>query len=137
MELCVNKNPCSSCPYRKDVPLGIWEAVEYEKLRAYDNNGSFAAFLCHHSTNGKETVCKGWLVVHVESVAVRLLVIKGAIPDESRYDIPTVPLYGSGNEAADAGEAGIKKPSGAAKEVMKKISKKRKNLVKLINGKIG
>lgn len=30
-------SPCSSCPYRRDVPSGLWGANEYAKLRDYDN----------------------------------------------------------------------------------------------------
>jgi hypothetical protein len=30
--------PCASCPYRKDVPSGIWAAHEYTKLLAYDGD---------------------------------------------------------------------------------------------------
>ena len=29
----VRSQPCSSCPYRKDVPSGVWAHHEYEKLR--------------------------------------------------------------------------------------------------------
>lgn len=32
-KLTPRKTPCASCPYRKDVPSGVWEASEYEKLR--------------------------------------------------------------------------------------------------------
>nr|WP_280343300.1 DUF6283 family protein [Nocardia neocaledoniensis] len=27
--------PCVSCPYRRDVPSGVWDFGEYEKLRGY------------------------------------------------------------------------------------------------------
>ena len=30
------KNPCGSCPYRKDVPSGVWAVSEYLKLVEYD-----------------------------------------------------------------------------------------------------
>jgi hypothetical protein len=32
------KYPCPSCPYRKDVPSGVWAPEEYDKLPAYDND---------------------------------------------------------------------------------------------------
>jgi hypothetical protein len=28
--------PCESCPYRKDVPSGVWSEGEYRKLPQYD-----------------------------------------------------------------------------------------------------
>lgn len=42
--------PCASCPYRRDVPSGIWAAEEYAKLPAYDADTPFQPphlFLCH------------------------------------------------------------------------------------------
>ena len=42
--------PCDSCPYRQDVPSGIWAASEYAKLPAYDAPTcaqSARLFLCH------------------------------------------------------------------------------------------
>lgn len=30
--------PCASCPYRRDVPEGVWHPEEYSKLRAYDGS---------------------------------------------------------------------------------------------------
>ena len=35
------KSPCGSCPYRQDVPSGVWAASEYEKLPAYDAPETF------------------------------------------------------------------------------------------------
>jgi hypothetical protein len=31
-------SPCSSCPYKRDTPPGIWAEHEYEKLPAYDGS---------------------------------------------------------------------------------------------------
>ncbi|MEV6909068.1 DUF6283 family protein [Amycolatopsis sp. NPDC051071] len=30
--------PCRSCPYRRDVPSGVWDISEYEKLARYDRD---------------------------------------------------------------------------------------------------
>jgi hypothetical protein len=49
------RNPCGSCPYRKDVPSGVWETLEYEKLPPYDGETfeqPFEAFFCHQQ-NGR------------------------------------------------------------------------------------
>jgi hypothetical protein len=50
----VAKAPCKSCPYRRDVPSGIWHSSEYDKLPQYDGEivdqlmkGGQALFDCH------------------------------------------------------------------------------------------
>jgi hypothetical protein len=114
----VAKLPCPTCPYRKDTPPGIWSACEYSKLPLYDE-GQFPPvtnlFLCHQSKAiGTETVCRGWLTVASESVAVRLAVIRGHVTPEQVYEPVAVELYNTGREACDAGTAGIDEPSAEA-----------------------
>ncbi|WP_354574206.1 DUF6283 family protein [Frigoribacterium sp. UYMn621] len=44
------KSPCASCPFRVNVPSGIWGPEEYEKLPRYDGDmvgQSPKAFACH------------------------------------------------------------------------------------------
>jgi hypothetical protein len=60
-------NPCGSCPYRRDVPSGVWDAAEYEKLPRYDGpmaDQPARLFLCHQhmysSLRGVAHVCT-WL----------------------------------------------------------------------------
>lgn len=53
-----------ACPYRKDVPSGVWDASEYDKLPAYDAPTAeqpFAPFACHATP---EKLCHGWAVCH-------------------------------------------------------------------------
>lgn len=55
------RRPCASCPYRRNVPSGIWDETEYAKLREYDGETweqSAAVFMCHHAEGD---VCAGWL----------------------------------------------------------------------------
>lgn len=119
--------PCSSCPYRRDTPAGVWDKTEYEKLRGYDDNSSFATFLCHQSREiGKDTACRGWMAVHCESVAVRLAILKGDVTPAQLYADVASPLYKTGNEAADAGIRGVKRPSKKAKHSINRLSKRRK-----------
>jgi uncharacterized protein DUF6283 len=136
--LAVAKNPCSTCPYRKDTPSGVWLADEYEKLRAYDEPEfdpahpeaqrlpEMAAFLCHHSlTRPGDTLCRGWLSVHADSVAVRLTVATGKVTWE-QVDAPVeVELYATGNEAADAGEVEIDRPGLAAMHAARRLMAQR------------
>lgn len=35
-KLTLRDNPCHSCPYRRDVPSGVWATEEYDKLLPYD-----------------------------------------------------------------------------------------------------
>lgn len=79
-ELCVRSGACSSCPYRRDVPAGIWHADEYEKLRAYDRDTSeqpMAPFLCHQQDG---TLCAGWVAVHgMNLLGLRVGIASGKI----------------------------------------------------------
>lgn len=124
-KLSVNKNPCSTCPYRKDVPSGVWAEEEYEKLRGYDDpQTNYNTFLCHQSpVTGIDAACKGWVMVHANSVAVRLACIIGALDPATCFEEPNVDLYASGNEAADAGEAQIDLPERKALKAINKLKK--------------
>lgn len=119
--LKVLKSPCSSCPYRKDVPPGVWHESEYEKLRGYDDNSTLGVFLCHHTSGERQTVCRGWLYVHQDSVAARLACATGAVTVDQLFAEVPVECYGSGNEAADAGLAGVEKPTVEAVLMGRKI----------------
>ena len=66
--IAVRKTPCPSCPYRRDVPSGIWDASEYDKLPGYDGDvpdqltaGAFGLFHCHSQ---QENLCAGWVGCH-------------------------------------------------------------------------
>jgi len=118
---------CTTCPYRRDTPPGIWAAEEYEKLRAYDQDpfdpiAGLSVFHCHQENlTHKPTVCRGWLSVHQESVAVRLAQAIGAVAHE---DVPRAvePLYyATGNEAADAGMAGVLLPPPEARREIDRL----------------
>jgi Family of unknown function (DUF6283) len=119
----VRSNPCSACPYRCDVPSGVWEHHEYEKLREYDNitpDQPFAPFMCHATP---EHLCSGWAVVHTsrghefDLLALRMI----GYPD---IPVPTVALFPSGNEAADHGQAEIEAPSTEALEAVDRLLRK-------------
>lgn len=119
--------PCVSCPYRKDCPSGVWHESEYEKLRAYDDNMTLDMFLCHTES---EKLCRGWLSVHSESVAVRLLMMRGKVASAEVYADPPVPLFGSGNKAADHGQKQIKRPTHHARKMIARLIKSRKYILK-------
>jgi hypothetical protein len=128
----VRKNPCPSCPYRCDVPSGVWSESEYDKLPAYDGeiqdqvaSGAFAPFGCHQA-DGK--LCAGWAGHRDQPgdlLAVRIGISHGTV-DPSVVDYTTsVPLFSSGAEAAEHGKREIKNPPEAASRVIGKITRVR------------
>jgi hypothetical protein len=124
--------PCGSCPYRQDVPSGIWHESEYDKLPAYDNDTSqqpAAVFMCHQQTGH---LCAGWVAVHEmrNTLAFRLACITGAIgPREAEAVLEystDVLLFVSGGEAAAHGKRDIEHPSRQALSAMGRIDRKRR-----------
>lgn len=125
----VRKTPCVSCPYRRDVPSGVWAASEYEKLPLYDGttteqaiNGAYQLFECHQ-TDGN--LCAGWVGCHDmdESLAMRMhhRQVDPAVYD---YESP-VSLFSSGAEAAEHGMRDIDNPGPDAREAQSKITRVR------------
>lgn len=124
------KNPCGSCPYRRDTPPGVWHPEEYAKLPEFDKptgDQPPAVFLCHQQN---QRICGGWAATHdmTESLGLRLACSLGAI-DDAEYDktvdySTTIPLYGSGQEAHDAGMSGVPTPSDKAKKTIDKLANK-------------
>ena len=123
------KAPCKSCPYRRDVPSGVWAAAEYERLPDYDGEiieqlmkGATGLFGCHQA-NGD--LCAGWVATHGPHnlVALRLHADKvhRSVWD---YESP-VPVFASGQEACDHGKAKIDEPDEGAKRVVKRLMRKR------------
>lgn len=124
------KNPCGSCPYRRDVPSGVWSDEEYAKLPHYDNETPFqppAIFLCHQQ-DGR--VCAGWAGCHDmgENLGVRVASAVGILTldiVELLLDYSTpVELFKSGAEAAAHGRRDIKNPSEKACATVAKIEKR-------------
>ena len=123
------KSPCGSCPYRRDVPSGVWAESEYAKLPRYDNAETWTQptglFLCHQQ-DGR--VCAGWAGCHdmEENLAIRLHARE--MPEkvwEAILDYRTdVPLWESGAAAAAHGMAEIETPSDKARRVVATIENK-------------
>lgn len=129
-KLRVPKQACSTCPYRRDTPPGIWSADEYEKLRVFDEAPppvpeGLAVFHCHQQNATRvETVCRGWLSVHRRSVAVRLAVAYGLIePGEVPREAEDL-YYASSNAAAEAGLVGVDDPGPEARALIQRLLQK-------------
>jgi uncharacterized protein DUF6283 len=101
--------PCGSCPYRRDVPSGVWHTEEYLKLIPYDrpiHEQPQGVFACHQQDGH---LCAGWVGTHdmSENLALRFHVSGGHITAEEFFEIcdytTDVPLFESGLEAATHG----------------------------------
>lgn len=123
--------PCGSCPYRRDVPAGIWDESEYAKLPPYDGETALqplAAFFCHQQ-DGR--LCAGWVACHGINGARGLLALRmlcTVIPEDESDQIvgysTDVPLFGSGAEAAVHGLSGVHYPDAKARRVIDKLANK-------------
>lgn len=123
------QNPCGSCPYRRDVPSGVWEASEYRKLPGFDNETGEQppnVFLCHRQ-DGR--ACAGWVAVHDmnESLGMRLAQAMGLVADEDLEAFFTystdVPMFKTGSEAARHGMAKILDPDADARRIIDKLGR--------------
>jgi hypothetical protein len=124
-------NPCGSCPYRCDVPSGVWSDEEYEKLPPYDgptHEQPPSVFMCHQA-DGR--LCAGWTACHDmdESMGFRMSVLVGQIREEDidiiREYRTSVPIFTTGAEAAAHGMAEIYNPPDEARKIIDKLHKKR------------
>ena len=119
--------PCGSCPYRKDVPSGIWDQQEYDKLPQYDGPTwvqSPSIFLCHQR-NG--CLCGGWLACHDPQELLALRLPSSELVDPSVYSYSTdVPVFASGAEARAHGIKDVRRPSHPAQKMIDGLMRQRK-----------
>lgn len=127
-KLTCAKAPCKSCPYRRDVPSGVWAESEYVKLPQYDGTpteqaikDAFRVFMCHQQ-DGK--LCAGWVGCHGANnlVALKIAVLYDNEIAKAvwQYKSP-VPLFGSGAEASAHGLRDVEQPSTDAKRVVARL----------------
>lgn len=127
--------PCESCPYRQDVPSGVWSADEYLKLPEYDEETwaqPVAVFQCHQTDreSDKARLCAGWVACHGPEnlLALRIGVATGKL-DVDVLDYTTdVPLMFSGADACEHGMADIDAPGEEAQALVAKISASRADI---------
>lgn len=92
--------PCEQCPWRADLPTGVFpaEAFRISAHTAYD--GSMHQFGCHMSSPDHSQTCAGFLLRNADNnIGTRLTMIDG------RYRQPAdggLPLYSSYREMAVA-----------------------------------
>jgi hypothetical protein len=131
-ELLLAKNPCGSCPYRQDVPSGLWHSSEYAKLPRYDlptGEQPAGLFSCHQQEE-QGRLCSGWAGCHDmgQTLAVRVAVISGRLSGAQMDELldyrTDVPLFESGAEAAVHGLRDLAEPSPRAQRAMDKLTRR-------------
>jgi len=121
--LKVNPEPCEFCPYRRDVPSGVWSAEGYHKLERYDAETwaqPIEWFGCHAHPNW---ACHGWAIVHSRQQGSYELLARRMTP--FKLVMPLVPLFDSGTQAAHHGLARIKNPGKAARDAVARLMRYR------------
>jgi Family of unknown function (DUF6283) len=120
----VRVKPCGACPYRKDVPSGVWAAEEYEKLRPYDRptpEQPFEGFSCHATP---EYYCNGWVFCHTSRGHAYDLISLRFSPPSNWPEPSEHELFGSAAEAADHGQADAELPGEAALAAIERLSRR-------------
>lgn len=128
----VRSESCSACPYRRDVPSGVWSAAEYDKLAEYDgpiHAQSPSYFACHATP---DFLCHGWAVVHgsggKELLGLRILQAINGGTEIVIPDAGSVPLFSTGREAAEHGKRDIEHPSPEALRTARRLVRKHPRL---------
>ena len=118
-----NSVPCRFCPYRKDVPSGVWHEEEYQKLLLYSNetmDQPTAVFACH---NQPDDVCTGWLATGLRAeprramLSLRLAMSMQTLTGFAEFE-PEHDFFDTHTEAAEHGLRDIDDPSPEAQDAM-------------------
>lgn len=131
----IRKESCTACPYRRDVPSGVWAASEYEKLAGYDNETQeqpMGVFHCHATP---DVICHGWATVHGRQEGAHELISLRLAAGMGLFDFAELdkvregtPLFSSGAEACEHGKRDIENPSQEAMDVVARLSDKYERL---------
>lgn len=129
-QLAPRRTPCATCPYRVNVPSGVWDPEEYDKLRRYDGDTAYQPpnlFMCHQAEGD---ICRGWFCHRdpADLLAVRLAVLYGTLNPvyvEAWDSHQAEGLFRSGEEAAEHGKREVMLPDERARAAIEKIVRKR------------
>ena len=120
--------PAQLAPIAKMSRAALWQEHEYDKLVEYDKptgEQPYMPFGCHATP---EHLCHGWAVVHsnrgneYDLLALRIFPPPSGIPEQ------VVPLFASGQEAADWGMRDIENPSDEALDAIDRLGRKYERL---------
>lgn len=104
------REPCKECPWREDVPTGVFpaEAFRVSAKTAYD--AAMTTFACHMSGSKAPAICAGFLLRHSDNnISVRLSVMNGRL-DPVEVKDAGLPIYASYREMAVANGVDPKDP---------------------------
>ncbi|MDW9600164.1 hypothetical protein GOA86_17560 [Sinorhizobium meliloti] len=94
-DLVHRREPCEECPWRSDVPTGVFpaEAFRHSASTAYDMAPN--TFACHMSGRDKPATCAGFLISGAtHNLGIRLAIIAGRYdPRSVRSDAPLYQSY--------------------------------------------
>lgn len=107
------REPCGSCPYRKDAPLRLWHPSEFDNLLEQDADPiQGRAFGCHATIkNDSTSVCAGWLLDQkrrgLPSIRLRMALMQSEDAQRCLEKVSDggYELYGSIEEMVAANEA--------------------------------
>ncbi len=95
------KTPCAQCPWRMDVPTGVFPAKAFRTSAPTSYDASMRTFSCHMAGFAAST-CAGFLLRHSDhNVAVRISQATGRI-DLKQLSDGGFPIYRSYREMAVA-----------------------------------
>lgn len=98
----VRNKPCEQCPWRKDVPTGVFPAQAYRESAPTSYDMAQSTFACHMSGRDKPATCAGFLLRHAHNnLSVRLSECSGRI-NLSRLNDGGYPIYETYREMAIA-----------------------------------
>jgi hypothetical protein len=95
MKKCADK-PCPTCPWLKSSKVGGDDIRDFSiqqmrdlsitvPERGSDSDGFFNIMACHHSKEGEEYACAGYMAVHgLQNINVRIMALTGDV------DLPKV-----------------------------------------------
>lgn len=94
--------PCAQCPWRKDVPTGVFPAEAYRISAHTAEDAALSTFACHMSGAGSPRTCAGFLLRNsVHNLQVRIQLAQGRL-DLRKVEDGGLPLYASYREMAIA-----------------------------------
>lgn len=96
----VCSRPCAQCPWRTDVPTGVFPAEAFRISANTAEDMSVHTFGCHMTTTDRSSTCAGFLISGADhNLAVRMGRATGTIPLDVESPFP---LYANYREMAEA-----------------------------------
>jgi hypothetical protein len=89
-------SPCEQCPWRMDVPTGVFPPKAYQASAPTAYDAALSTFACHMSGKDNPATCAGFLMRHgVHNLAVRLSRAEDRIDLDNVSDggLPLYPTY--------------------------------------------